>query len=275
MVEGDFFSEPENREAAPREDARPNRRVRPDQGELIRRELSELQQDRVGNADLPHIVQGGRTPDERHLRVREPDLLREERRHLTDALGVVPGIVVAELRRAGEPLDNLNLRRLELAGALAHLGLEHLVLALDLEVEEPRLQEGADAEQHLVRMERLADEVLRAARQRLTLRSLAQITGQHQDREVARLRDLVQLIEHRQTIHVRHVQVEQNQIRPETHVRFGNLPRIHRAFDAAEAGALQHSAQERDVLRLVVDDQDARVLEDSNGHRGAKGTCSG
>ena len=55
--------------------------------------------------------------------------LREQRRHLTDALGVVAGVVVAELSRAGEPLDDLNLRRFELAGALAHLGLEHLVLA--------------------------------------------------------------------------------------------------------------------------------------------------
>ena len=91
-----------------------------------------------------------------------PICLGEQRRHLADALGVLAGIVVAELGGPRQPLDDLDLRRLELARALAHLGLEDLVLALDLQVEEPRLEQRADPEQHFVAVERLVEEVLGA-----------------------------------------------------------------------------------------------------------------
>ena len=137
---------------------------------------------------------------------------RQQRRHLADALGVLPGVVVAELRRARQPLDDLDLRRLELARALAHLGFEHLVLTLDLQIEEPRLEQRADPQQHFVGVERLVDEVLRAARQRLAPRLRRHVAGQHQDRQVAGLGDLVELVHHLQAVHVRHVQVEQDQV---------------------------------------------------------------
>ena len=92
-----------------------------------------------------------------------PSCARDQRRHLADALRVLAGVVVAEFRRHREPLDDLDLRFLERARPLAHLGLEQLVLALDLQVEQPRLEERPDAQQQLVLHERLADEVLRAA----------------------------------------------------------------------------------------------------------------
>jgi hypothetical protein len=67
---------------------------------------------------------------------------------------VLPGVVVAELGRLREPLDDLELRPFELARPFADLRFEHLVLTLDLQVQEPRLQQGADAQQHLVGVER-------------------------------------------------------------------------------------------------------------------------
>ena len=114
-----------------------------------------------------------------------PSCLRQQRRHLADPLGVLAGVVVAELRGARQPLDDLDLRRLELARPLAHLRFEHLVLALDLEVEEARLEQRPDPQQDLVGVERLVDEVLGAARQRLAPRFRRHVAGQHQDRQVA------------------------------------------------------------------------------------------
>ena len=173
----------------------------------------------VGDADLADVVQRRRAPDERHLRVRQSDLPREQRRHLPDALSVLPGIVVAKLRCAGEPLDDLDLRRLQLARAIPHLRFEDLVLTLDLQIEEPRLEQRVDPEQHFVAVERLVQEVLGAARQRLAFRLLRVVAGQHQDRQVARLRDLVQLVHDLEPVAVRHVEVEQDQIGPELRYR--------------------------------------------------------
>ena len=65
-----------------------------------------------------------------------PSCLRQQRRHLADAVRVLAGVVVAELGGDRQPLDDLDLRFDQLARPLAHLGFEQLVLALDLDVEE-------------------------------------------------------------------------------------------------------------------------------------------
>ena len=159
-------------------------------------------------------------------RVGQPELLGQERRHLPDAVGVLAGVVVAELGGDRQPLDDLDLRLDQLARPLAHLGLEQLVLALDLDVEEARLEQRLDAQQQLVLLERLVDEVLGAARQRLAPRFRRQVARQDQDRQVRRLGDLVQLVHHLEPVHVRHVQVEQDEIGPVLDVERADLARV-------------------------------------------------
>src|SRR4029079_16792259 len=63
------------------------------------------------------------------------------------------------------------------------------------------------------------------------------------------------------------MEVEQDQIGTELHVESHRFTRVARALDAAEAGSLQQPAQEIAVDRLVVDDQDSRVLEEPDTHR--------
>ena len=140
--------------------------------------------------------------------------MASERRHLPDAVGVLAGVVVAELGGDRQPLDDLDLRLDQLARPLPHLGFEQLVLALDLDVEEPRLEQRLDAQQELVLLERLVDEVLGAARQRVAPRLGRQVARQDQDRQVRRLGDLVQLVHHLEAVEMRHVQVEQDQVGP-------------------------------------------------------------
>ena len=85
----------------------------------------------------------------------------EKRGRLADALGVAAGLVVTELRRDREALERVEVCPLQLGGALAHPPLQQLVLRHDLAVQPSRLQQIRDAEQQLVRLERLGDEVLR------------------------------------------------------------------------------------------------------------------
>ncbi len=265
MAEGNFLRHAQHAEAAPREDAGADRCVRLDLLELLDRELPQLQEDGVGDADLADVVQRGRAPDEQDLPVAQPEMPRQEGRHLPDALGVLPRLVVAELRRAGEPLDDLVLRRLEVARALPHLRLEDLVLALHLEVQEARLEQRADPQHHLVGVERLGDEVFRPAQERLLPRLRRQVARHHQHREEGALGNLAQAVEHLEAVHVRHVEVEQDQVGARVDVELHHLARVARALDPPEPLALEQAPQHEHVRRLVVDDQDARLLEHAMG----------
>ncbi len=196
----------------------PIRGVGLDEAELVGRELAELQQDRIRDADLPDVVQGGRAADELHLGLRQAELFGEQGGHLAHPVRMLAGVVVAELGRPREPLDDLGLRRLQLARALAHLGLEQLVVVLDLQVQEPRFEQRADPQQHLVGVKRLADEVLCPPRQGFALGFLTEVARQHQNGQVGGLRDLAQAVEQPQTVDMRHVEIEQDQVRPEPDV---------------------------------------------------------
>ena len=182
---------------------------------------------------------------------------------------MLAGVVVAELRGLRQPLDDLDLRRLQLARALAHLRFEHLVLALDLQIEEPRLEQRADPEQDFVGVERLVDEVFGAARQRLASCLRRHVAGEHQDRQVGGLDDLVELVHHCEAVQVRHVKVEQDEIRPVLHVQRRRFARVVRAVERVKPARSQHATQDFHVAGLVVDDEDARVLEAALGHRRA------
>ena len=180
---------------------------------------------------------------------------------------MVAGVVVTKLRGKGEPVDDLDLCALELARALAHLGLEHLVLALDLQIQEPGLEQRADPEHDFIARERLVQKVFGPTRQRLALGLLRDVAGEHQDREVGCLDDLVERVHHCEAVEMRHVKVEQDEVRPVLEVHRDRVPRVAGREDASETAALEQTAQYFNAGWLVIHDQNSRFGELPSAHR--------
>lgn len=101
------------------EDRRPYRGMLLHHLELRRREGAGLEQDGIGHADLPDVVERGRLPDQLHLPLGQAHRFGDEACHLTHAPGVPAGLAATELRRVGEPLEGFELCSLEIAAAAA------------------------------------------------------------------------------------------------------------------------------------------------------------
>jgi hypothetical protein len=71
----------------------------------------------------------------------------------------------------------------------------------------------------------------------------------------------VDLVDDLQAAHVRHVQIEQDEIRLEALEHRRRLAWVVGAVETREPGALEQALQQVHVRRLVVDDQDAGFLE--------------
>jgi hypothetical protein len=93
----------------------------------------------------------------------------EQRREHPDPLGVAPGRVVAVLGGGGEALEHVEARRLELDRPLAHHLLEVVGVVAQLRLQVAGAQQVGDPQPDLLLAERLGEEVLGAARQRLAL----------------------------------------------------------------------------------------------------------
>ena len=103
--------------------------VRLDDVVLALGQLAQLEQDVVGHADLADVVQRRGEADRVHQVVGQAHRRGNPRRDRADALRVLHRVVVAELGGAAEPLENLELRVLELGAAQRDLLFEHVVLA--------------------------------------------------------------------------------------------------------------------------------------------------
>src|SRR3989475_11399145 len=114
-----------------------------------------------GAARLTLSKEVGLTDDHRERVVQLVGDARQERAHRREFLG-------------------LN----ELLGALAYDLLEALVVTRELLMEQACLEEVADPEKHLDLIERLGQEVLRAALECPALRLHRDVGRQHQDREI-------------------------------------------------------------------------------------------
>ena len=82
--------------------------------------------------------------------------------------------------------------------------------------------------------------------------------------------ELIQLVDHLQPVHVRHVEVEEDEIRPQPLEHRRRLARVVRAIEAREAGAFEKSPEQLHVGGLVVDDEDPRLFEARYVHRFGK-----
>jgi len=75
--------------------------------ELVVGEPGGLEQHRVGHADLADVVEDPGGPDLVDLLLRHPELAREHRGVLGDPGGVLVGVAVLEVDRAGEGVDRV------------------------------------------------------------------------------------------------------------------------------------------------------------------------
>ncbi len=171
-------------------------------------------------------------------------------------------VVVAELRGPRQALQDLDARPFQLPRPLAHPLLEQLVLTQELELEEARLEQVLDAQQHLRHVERLAQEVLRPARERAPPHVRADVTGQHQDGHVRAARHpMPQVLQHGEAVHVRHVEVQEHDVRLELEKDRQRVAGIRRALVLRVAGTVEDPLEEPDVVLLIVDHQESGVVE--------------
>ena len=192
-----------------------------------------------GAARLTLSKEVGLTDDHRERVVQLVGDARQERAHRREFLG-------------------LN----ELLGALAYDLLEALVVTRELLMEQACLEEVADPEKHLDLIERLGQEVLRAALECPALRLHRDVGRQHEDREIGlRWHQRLDLLEDLEPVHVGHREVEQDEVGTGLRVEWQRLARVGRGSQVGIALTLEHPLEEPHVGGLVVDDQDSGGLE--------------
>ncbi len=127
------------------------------------------------------------------------------------------------------------------------------------DVQQAHFEHVAHARQHFGQIEGLADEVLCAGLQRAEL--VARLGGQHEDREIVVLVDVTQAFHHLESVHARHLEIEEDETEAVRAVKLADLVRIPRGRNRRVAGAAQRVLEQRDIGRLIVDDQDAGVQD--------------
>jgi hypothetical protein len=145
---------------------------------------------------------------------------------------------------------------------------------LELLVQEARLQQVLDPQQHLDGVERLGQEVLGPRGQGAPLGLGRHVGRQHHHRQVGPLRQGPQLRHHRHAVQVGHHQVQQDQVRLKLHVHGDGLARVGQAPPAGVAALPQDALQEPEVSVLVVHDQDLGVAVGGLGDHSAVPPCS-
>ena len=118
----------------------------------------------------------------------------------------------------------------------------------------PRRQQDPDPLDDFGEPERFREKAVRTLIQRG--RGLRAIRGEHEDRHRMRRPDLLQLCHHLEPVHVRHLQVEQDQVVFVLQVQAGDLARLGGRHHFRVTGAAERVLEQPHVRRLIVDDQD-------------------
>ena len=129
----------------------------------------------------------------------------------------------------------------QLGGPFLHRLFQHLVVVLELLVQQPHFQHVVDARLDFDQVERLADEILRAGLQRAQL--VAGLGGDHEHRQVAVRIVGLEGFDHLESVHAGHLQVEQDQVVAVLAMQRADLVRIHGRGDAGVAGFAAASAR--------------------------------
>src|SRR5437899_3554549 len=170
---------------------------------------------------------------------------------------------LAATRRDLVALGAADARRFRLAGALAAPLLERGVGLGQVRVELTCVKEIAHAQHDLFALERLGEEVVSPKDQRAVAGDLAGIAREHDHRQIAEaLARTAKPSQHFETVGIRHVEIEQDDIRLELEEHLLDLTRVGEGADlVADAG--ENGLEEEDIRLLVIDDENAaaHVLE--------------
>ena len=241
-------------------------------------QLAGLEQHRVGHADLPDVVQQRAAADLVQLRALDRHDVRDGRGVLDHALAVIAGLVLARVERGHQGQQGVLVgggdvleRAAQLGGAVAHLALELLLVALASQLDAPlgeRALDGADEVGQLRRLEQVVD---RAAAQAVDRRLGVAVAGEHDHRGVGVL--LAERLEQPQPVLPRHLHVGDDQRRV---FLLGELEgHVGARGDGAVVAlfAEQHADHVADGL-VVVDDQDSGGRR-GDGFQGVGPVCNG
>ena len=227
-----------------------------------------LQQQVVGDADLADVVQPRGVADQRRLRRLEPQLEREQLARAADAVGVLARGVVAVLARERQPVEHLELGVLELGRPLLRRARAGDRCALQFDPQVARLQQVADAQQHLGDVDRLGQEIACAERERAALGVRRDVGREHEHRHPVRLVGQEgDVLEDLGAVAARHVPVEQQQVGRILAAAADDRERVGQDLDGAIARALEDRLQEQGVRLLVVDHEDPRRVQQVVVHR--------
>lgn len=229
---GNFLRKPEEPRSATGEQAGPRPGVRLHHPEFLVRQPSRFQQDGVGNRNLSDIVELRRAPDMLYIPNARREGAGEPRRLIAHASCVPSHVVIPQLRGLGEPFQHLHLRILEFPGALADSVLKRGRLIDERNVQVRR----ADANKDLGDLERLRNEVVRTCLQRTRPHRTRYVHREHHDGKVLFGRNPL-LCKHVESIFMRHVEVQEHQVRPVVLHRPERLARIRLGADPSVAGA--------------------------------------
>jgi hypothetical protein len=154
-------------------------------------EASRLEQHRVGHADLPDVVEERAAADLLQLRAAEPQPLGDGGGVFHHPLAVVGGLVLPgiERRHQGEKgalvgVLNVLQRGTQLAGSIAHLALQLLLVALARQLDPPLGQRPLDSPDEVGELGWLEEVVDCTAAQTVHRRLGVAVAGEHDHRSL-------------------------------------------------------------------------------------------
>jgi hypothetical protein len=225
---------------------------------LLRLQPVLLQQDRVRDPDLPDVVEGGSPRDQLVRGALQPHDLGDAPGDPTHAQGVLAGLVVPELRRAGEAIEDLEAGLFQLMGALRDPLLQRRVVVPHLLVEEPGLEKVTDTEADFRGTEWLREEVPRPSRQGPPPRFGSVVARGDQDRQVRPGR--LQRTDRRnevEAVEPAHPEVRDHHVRIQLDEPIQRLAGVGEGDQGAVALGLENVSQELQIRGLVVHHEDA------------------
>ncbi len=189
-----------------------NPRVPAHDRQLLLVELALLEQHRIGNGNLAHVMQRRSHFDQAHLLLGQPELFGNQAGHTCHALQVGAGAGITELDRARQPRQRFALPLFDLmhAGQQALLQRQRPLLhVLGLLAQ---LQQVVAARTQFARADRLDQEVDDPCFQCRLPDRLVTDHGDQDHRNVAVLGQPTETTSEFQPVHLRHAVIEQQQV---------------------------------------------------------------
>ncbi len=226
---------------------------------LVVGELARLEQHRIGNGDLAHVVQRRGHLDDAHLLLRQAQLLGDQPGHVRHALQERAGAGVAVLDGARQPRQGLAFTLLDLVHARQQPLLQRERALLDAFALLTQLQQVGTARAQFARTDRLDQEIDDARFQRRLADRLVADDGDQDDRDIAVARQPAQAARELQPVHAGHAVVQQQQIHAPGLAPRQRIERVAEIVDLQlRRDVLDDVAQHRPRGHLVIDNDDVQ-----------------